>query len=75
MDEDLKLLLTSMLCREIGVGKRPETIDNVLDHTFFSKETELLDAHTNEWVDKSALYAQFIEKLDQIKAQSAAAEN
>ena len=75
MDEDLKLLLTSMLCREIGVDKRPETIDNVLDHTFFSKETELLDAHTNEWVDKSALYAQFIEKLDQIKAQSAAAEN
>ena len=68
-------MLTSMLSREIGAGKRPETIENVLSHSFFSKETELIDAQTNEWVDKSALYAQFIEKLDLLKALSRGAQD
>ena len=62
-----------MLNREIGMGggnNRPETIDQVLAHPFFSKEAELLDASTNEWADKPALFAQFREILESLKAAS-----
>ena len=61
-----------MLSREIGTGanNRPETIYQVLVHPFFSKEPELLDASTNEWADKPALFAQFREILDSLKEAS-----
>jgi serine/threonine protein kinase len=67
IDEDLKLLLTSMLSRDIGNDKRPESLESVLEHQYFRKETELLNAQTNNWVDKASIQAQFREKLDLIQ--------
>ena len=47
VDEDFKELLNSML--NIDIGKRPQSITEVMQHQFFTKETDLLDANTNQW--------------------------
>ena len=61
VDEDLKVLLTSML--RTDVNSRPESVECVLAHPYFTKETELVNSLTNEWVDNEAMNALFREKL------------
>ena len=61
VDEDFKELLNSML--NIDIGKRPQSITEVMQHQFFTKETDLLDANTNQWEDSEELSAQFKTKL------------
>ena len=61
IDEDFKNLLNSMLSADIG--NRPESIAEVMQHPFFTKETDLVDAHTNDWFDNEALKAAYKAKL------------
>jgi len=61
IDEDLQELLTSMLSSD--VSKRPNSVEAVMQHRFFTKEAELIDPSTNLWQDSDALKASFTEKL------------
>ena len=47
VDQDFKNLMESMLNRDLNV--RPQTIEEVLVHPYFTKEEGLLDSLTNQW--------------------------
>uniref|UniRef100_A0A7S3HVH1 Protein kinase domain-containing protein n=1 Tax=Favella ehrenbergii TaxID=182087 RepID=A0A7S3HVH1_9SPIT len=70
IDEDFKSLLTSMLSADIS--KRPASIADVIQHPFFTKEDDLLDAAINQWTDSEALKTQFKAKLAELLDQNAA---
>ena len=57
IDEDFKSLMTSMMSSDLE--KRPQSIAEVIQHPFFTKEPELLDAATNDWSNKDALHEKF----------------
>ena len=45
VDEDLKHLLTSLLSQDLNI--RPVSIEQVIGHPYFAKESDLIDASTN----------------------------
>ena len=47
VDQDFKNLMESMLNRDLNV--RPQIIEEVLVHPYFTKEEGLLDSLTNQW--------------------------
>ena len=53
IDEDFKNLLTSMLSKDIS--KRPQSVDALMQHPYFTKETDLINAQTNDWTDRDAI--------------------
>ena len=61
LDEDLKALLTSMLSSD--VKNRPVSVESLVCHPFFTKESDLVDAVANMWTDTESLFAQFREQL------------
>ena len=61
IDEDFKSLMTSMMSSDLE--KRPQSITEVMQHPFFTKEAELIDATTNDWSCAEALHKQFQQNL------------
>ena len=61
IDPDFKTLLASMLNRD--VASRPESIDEIMTHAYFTKESELIDPVQNQWTNKEALFAEFSARL------------
>lgn len=51
MDADLKALLISML--SLAPSDRPESVANLVNYPFFTKEENLVAPLTNEWVNKA----------------------
>ena len=61
IDEDFKSLMTGMLNSDLD--KRPQSMTEVMQHPFFTKEPELIDATTNDWSCGEALHKQFQQNL------------
>ena len=57
IDSDFKQLLVGML--SIDPVNRPETIDSVMSHAFFTKENDLITPTMNKWADSEAMYTAF----------------
>ena len=53
--------MTSMMSSDLE--KRPQSITEVMQHPFFTKEAELIDATTNDWSCAEALHKQFQQNL------------
>ena len=73
IDQDFKDLVNSMLNTDIG--KRPQSIAEVMQHPFFTKETDLIDVHTNEWANGAELKAAFKGKLTSLFDQTRASKD